>query len=82
MSNDNKKQDQEIKELYIKRAKMCVRMKNLEDKVGVFIQNDFRHFSSKTSEQIDEIKNWLFKGFIFLIASTLILQIILEFFNE
>ena len=69
MKNNNQKQNIQI-------ATMDTRLKNLQNRFERFVDNDFEHLR----KEVREIKNWLFFGFIALIAITIITQIVLRFF--
>jgi hypothetical protein len=70
MTDRNSKQDIAI-------ATLSERIKSLEEKFSKFICNDFEHLRN----EVKELRNWLFYGFILMIAATIITQIVLKFFK-
>ena len=67
-NNHNRQQDIEIKGL-------ATSLKDLRDNFQYFRSNEFQHLRSK----VDEIENRISLGFIVMIGSTLILEIVLRF---
>lgn len=67
-NNQNREQDVQIARLTEKIDGMVKRFDN-------FITNEFDHLR----KDVKEMKNWLFFGFIALIAVTILTQIILKF---
>ena len=58
-------------------ARLEEKVDAIQNRIDRFIDNDFKHLK----EKVEGIESKLLWGFLFMIASTLILQIILKFFK-
>jgi len=76
MKQDNK-QDLKINTIETEVKHINSRLVSIEHKLS----NDIPHKIEKLNEKIDGITSKLFYGFVFMIAATLLLQILLRFFK-